>query len=106
VRGRTGPFDPYVVTKEYAELCKQYRITSVTGDAYSKEWVPAAWRNCGITYNVSKPPASDLYLEAEALFNRGLVELPDEPILIRELRLLERHPGNSGKDSVSHPRNA
>src|SRR5205823_2738088 len=24
VRGRVGPFDPQVVTKEYADLCRQY----------------------------------------------------------------------------------
>jgi hypothetical protein len=35
---------------------------------------------------------------------RGLIEIPDDPILIRELRLLERHPGNLGKEVVTHPR--
>ena len=38
------------------------------------------------------------------LFTRGLIELPDHPILLRELRLLERMPTRSGKDQVTHPR--
>ena len=35
IRGRQGPFDPVELTKEYAELCKQYRVRSVTGDKYA-----------------------------------------------------------------------
>ena len=50
VRGRQGPFDPVELTKEYAALCKQYRVTSVTGDKYALEWVQSAWRNAGVSY--------------------------------------------------------
>ena len=32
------PFDPSEVTKAFADLCKQYHIRSVVGDAYSAEW--------------------------------------------------------------------
>jgi Phage Terminase len=106
IRGRTGPFDPVAVTQEYAELCKQYRIGSVTGDNYGKEWTQGAWRNTAISYVRAEQPAWQLYLEGQPWFNRGLVEIPDDPILIRELRLLERHPGNLGKEVVSHPRGA
>jgi hypothetical protein len=46
VRGRQGPFDPMAVTREYTALCKQYRVNSVTGDRYGKQWVQQAWRYC------------------------------------------------------------
>jgi len=36
VRGTSGKFNPQAVTKEYAALCKDYRITKVTGDATSR----------------------------------------------------------------------
>jgi hypothetical protein len=39
-----------------------------------------------------------LYLEGQPHFNRGLVEIPDDAVLIRELRQLERHPGDLGKE--------
>jgi hypothetical protein len=104
VRGRQGPFDPNAVTQEYASLCKEYRISSVIGDAYGREWVTSAWREAGVTYANSDLPASQLYLEALPLFTRGLVSLPDHPALLRELRLLERIPGRIGKDQVTHPR--
>jgi hypothetical protein len=41
-------FDPVEVTKEYAALLKQYRISTVTGDYYGAEWVAGAWRSTGI----------------------------------------------------------
>ena len=105
VRGRRGPFDPGEVTAEYADLCKQYRITSVVGDAYGREWVVGAWRKENMHYVNSELNASMLYLESLVLFTRGQVELPDHPTLLRELRLLERIPGRIGKDQVTHPRN-
>lgn len=83
VRGRTGPFDPVEVTKDYANLCREYRIRQITGDNYSKEWCQAAWRNNNIHYIQSEEPAWQLYLEGLPLFNRGLVEIPDDAILIR-----------------------
>ena len=106
VRGRTGPFDPTEVTREYADLCRAYRIREVVGDNYSKEWCQAAWRNVNFHYIQAEQPAWQLYLEGQPHFNRGLVEIPDDPILIRELRLLERHPGNLGREVVTHPRGA
>ena len=75
-----------------------------TGDAYSKEWVQQAWRATGISYVQADLPASQLYLEMQPLFYRGLIELPPDPVLVRELKLLERRPGNLGKETVSHPR--
>jgi hypothetical protein len=102
VRGVPGPFDPYVVTKGYAELCKQYRITTVTGDRWGKEWVQAAWRGTGIAYVQSPLPKSDIYLECIPLFSRGLVRLPDHPRLLRELRLLHLQRHSGGRLSVDH----
>jgi Terminase large subunit, ATPase domain len=104
VRGRSGPFEPVELTKEYAELCKQYRVTSVTGDKYAMEWVQSAWRNTGVAYVASERTASELYIEALPLFTRALVALPDHPVLLRELRLLERSPARLKREQVSHPR--
>ena len=89
------------MTQEYADLCRQYRINTVTGDNYAKEWVQGAWRSVGFHYIQAEQPAWQLYLEGQPWFNRGQVEIPDDPILIRELRLLERHPGNLGREVVT-----
>jgi hypothetical protein len=104
VRGTTGKFDPAEVTRQYAALLNEYRIGTVTGDAYAAEWVAGAWRDAGVTYARSELPKSQIYLECVPLFTRGLVRLPDHARLLRELRLLERRTHRGGKDSVDHPR--
>jgi hypothetical protein len=106
VRGRNGPFDPQEVTKEYAQLCRDYHISRVTGDNYAAQWVVDAWRKAaGFEYVPSRLPRSEIYLECLPTFTRGLVRLPDHARLVRELRLLERQTHRSGKDAVNHPRN-
>ena len=42
VRGRAGRLDPAKVTREYAELAKQYGVGGVSGDHYAGEWVGGA----------------------------------------------------------------
>jgi hypothetical protein len=103
VRARPGPFDPSAVTAEFASLCRDYRVGTVTGDRYAAEWVSSMWRKQAIVYQTSELSASELYLEALPLFTRALVSLPDHQPLIRELMLLERSTGRMGKDTVSHP---
>lgn len=102
VRGVFPPFDPQEVASGYAALLKDYRLTQVHGDNYSGDWVVNAFKECGIRYNRSEKPKSQLYLEALPLFTRGLISLPDQTRLIKELRLLERATHRSGKDSVDH----
>jgi hypothetical protein len=104
VRGRAGPFEPQAVTEEYAELLKQYRIGSVTGDLYAAQWVTSAWNKTGMHYVKSEIPASQIYLESLPLWTRGLAVIPNHSTLLRELRMLERTPTRMGKDLVTHPR--
>ncbi len=106
VRGTSGKFDPHEITRQYAELLKEFHIGSVTGDSYAAQWVAGAWLNCGVHYIRSELPKSQIYLEVIPLFARGLVRLPNHPKLLREFRLLERHTHRSGKDTVDHPRSA
>jgi hypothetical protein len=102
VRGIEGIFNPVEVTKQYAALCQEFHLSTVTGDHYAAQWVSSAWADCGISYVKSELPKSQIYLEVLPLFSRGLVRLPDHAKLLRELRLLERHTHRSGKDVVDH----
>ena len=73
------------------------------GDAYSKEWCAGFYRSAGgLDYRQSPLTRSQLYLEGQVHFTRGLVSIPANPTLLRELRLLERRVARSGKDSVDH----
>jgi len=104
VRGTSGRFDPQEITKQYAAVLKEYHLSSVSGDHYAAEWVAGAWRACNVSYTRSELAKSAIYLETIPLFARGLVQLPDHPLLLRELRLLERRTHRSGRDAVDHPR--
>jgi len=104
VRGTAGKFDPHQVTRDYAALCREYHVSEIVGDAYAAQWVAGTWRETGINYRRSTLVKSEIFREAEALFTRGLVRLPDHAKLLRELRLLERITHRSGKDQVTHPK--
>ncbi|RWN55571.1 terminase [Mesorhizobium sp.] len=101
--GRKPPFDPNHVAAEFAKLAKDYGCSSVTGDNYSGEWVVSAFEAAGMAYIRAPVPKSQLYVEAVPSFVRGAISFADLPILVRELRLLERRTHRSGKDSVDHP---
>lgn len=103
VRRRVPPFDPASLAREHAEIAKAYHCGSVTGDAFSGEWVAKAFEVCGVSYRQAEHPKSVLYLEGLPTFSRGLVSIPDYSSLIRELRLLERRVSRSGRDVVDHP---
>jgi hypothetical protein len=104
LRGREPPFEPQVVTREYAALATEYRCTKTIGDAYSADWITSSYRECGATYERAEKNKSDLYLEGLPPFSRGLVSLPEHRRLGRELRLLERHVSRAGRDRVDHGR--
>jgi len=103
VRGRKPPFDPASVAAEYAEIAKSYRCLSVAADAYAGEWVSRAFEAAGVRFERSPMFKSALYLEMVAPFMRGTISIPNHPVLVRELRLLERRVAPSGKDRVDHP---
>jgi hypothetical protein len=66
--------------------------------------VQRSWCDLLGAYNEAKLYAWELYLESLAPFNRGLVELPPDLALVRELKSLQRVAARSGKESVEHPR--
>jgi hypothetical protein len=103
VRGRKAPFDPKSVVAEYASLARLYSCYAVTGDNYAGEWVSDAFCDAGLQYQRADLPKSQLYLEAVPYFMQNAVAIPNHPQLIRELRLLERRTGRSGRDYVDHP---
>jgi hypothetical protein len=104
VRGVTGTYDPYAVTRQFADLLKQYAVRTVTGDNYGAKWVSQYWTETGFAYERSPWTRSEIYLESMALFARRVVRLPDHARMLRELRLLERSTAAGGKDAVNHGR--
>lgn len=106
VREWTPKFDPQQVSEEVVALCKSYRISSVTGDAYAGEWPRDPLKKRGISYELSEKNRSELYLDLLPVVNSGRVELLDldhHAKARNQFANLERRVGRSGKDSVDHP---
>jgi hypothetical protein len=103
IRERKPPFSPESVVEEFAETCKQYRITKVTGDRYAGEWVREQFRKYGLNYELSSMSKSQLYQGLLPLINSRAVDLLDSPILTTQLSKLERKTTRGGRDSIDHP---
>lgn len=106
VREWIPKFDPQLVSEEVVAICKAYRISSVTGDAYGGEWPRDPLKKRGIGYELSEKTRSELYLDMLPVVNSGRVELLDlrhHRKALNQFANLERRVGRSGKDSVDHP---
>ena len=105
LRERRPPFSPEIVTTEFAGLLRDYRISTVVGDKYAGEWPRERFRRCGIKYEPSAAPKSDLYRDCLPLLNSGRIELLDHTKLIAQFCNLERRTARGGRDSIDHPPN-
>jgi hypothetical protein len=91
------------VVAEMTQHLVRYRVRTVVGDRYAGEWVPAAFRRHGISYEAAPRTRSETYLELHPILATGRAMLLDEPTLLRELRQLERRTSRQGRDTIDHP---
>lgn len=80
-----GTFSPDETVAKFAEVIKQYRCLTVTGDRYAAQWPIKAFEKHGITYRPAALNRSQLYAALEPLLNSGQVELLDHPKLFSQL---------------------
>src|SRR5262245_44154713 len=80
-QGQRPPFDPATAVKRFVAVLREYRCTSVTGDAYAGETFISAFTNLGISYVVSQLSKSEIYEAIEPHLNAGKITLLDLPDL-------------------------
>jgi hypothetical protein len=103
VRDFKPPFSPEAVCLELASVLKSYRIGIVQGDKYAGQWPVEQFGKCGIRYEPSAKPKSDLFTDLLPLLNSRRIDLLDHPTLINQLVSLERRTSRGGRDSIDHP---
>ncbi len=103
LRERKPPFNPEAVVAEYAEVLRDYRLTSVTGDRYAGEWPRERFAANRIRFEQSAKAKSDLYRDMLPLVNGSRIELPPIRKLTTQLCSLERRTARGGRDSIDHP---
>jgi hypothetical protein len=99
------PFSPASVAAEAAALLAPFRVRTVFADRWALGLSGELLRGAGLTYREAEHDRSGLYLQLAAGLNSGTVRLLDSPVLLRQLRGLERRRGPV-KDRVDHRRNA
>ncbi len=104
-RTGTAQVDLAGIVAEIAAICRRYRVTAVGGDRYSAGWVRQEFQRQSIRYEEA-PDKSHVYLECEPLFAQGQIDVLAHPVLVRELRILERRPRPGGRTLVDHPTGA
>lgn len=97
------PFSPQHVIGEIAQELRRYNLRRVTGDNYAAEFVAQGFEANGIRYRKSEKNKSALYLELLPRLCSQEIELPDDPVLIKQLSSLERRTRSGGRDIVDHP---
>jgi hypothetical protein len=102
IREVRPPFSPESVVDEFCTVLKQYRLTRVCGDRYAGEWPRERFRMCGVTYELSEKPKSDIYRDMLPLLNSRKIQLLDDRRLISQLHGLERRTARGGRDSIDH----
>ncbi len=102
IREKRPPYNPEVVTEEFAKLLKAYGIRRIFGDRYGGEWCREPFRRRGIEYKVSDANKSELYLALVPCINSGQVALVDNDRLVMQLVGLERRTSRVGRDIVDH----
>jgi hypothetical protein len=96
------PFSAEAVIGEIAELCKAYRIGTVTGDRYAGGFSSEIFRRNRLNYQEAKSPKSDLFRDLLPMLTSRKILLPRNQRAVAQLVGLERQVGRSGNDSISH----
>jgi hypothetical protein len=102
IREFRPPFSPASVIEEISNLCKAYGVGKVIADKFAGEFPRELFNRCGIRYEASARPKSELYQDLLMAINSKRVRLLDNPRLIQQLVGLERRTARSGKDSIDH----
>lgn len=66
-------FNSEDVVRQFSEVLRLYRCSSVVGDQYAKGWCRAAFARHGIEYTENAPIKSDIYLHCISLFTANKV---------------------------------
>jgi len=94
------PFAPERITEQFSEILKKYGCYTATADRFGGKWVNDSFQKFGVKILPSELTKSEIYLEVLPSLNNGTVELLDIPLLISQIKRLERRTRSSGKDSV------
>ena len=99
-----APFSPEEVVQGFCATLKRWKVSEVTGDAYSADWNTDSWTRNGVTYRTSDLSRSQLYLNALPIITSRQCRLLHSERMVAQFCALERKTGRN-QDSIDHPPN-
>jgi hypothetical protein len=97
---RRPRFVPASVVKEYSNLLRAYRITSIQSDRYKSGWATDEWMRNGIQCTPSELTKSEIYLATLPLLVSGQARLIDNARMREQFVALERRAHANGRETV------
>jgi hypothetical protein len=96
------PFNPRHAINKFVGILREYKIASVSGDAYAGETFRRDFEERSITYRKCELDKTELYEALEPKLNAGEVELPDLPTLTEQLLCLVQRGARIDHENGSH----
>jgi hypothetical protein len=88
---RTTPDDALA---QIIGICKEYRVKEIQGDKYNSGWIERDLEE--FEFSICPLSKSDLFLNLLPLVNNSKIRLPDDPVMLSQLKYLERKRGRHG----------
>jgi hypothetical protein len=105
---------PSEVVGDFARRCREYRARKIQGDYWSRETTDeelSKLREKDRTFDIVYEPVSqkpedigDRFAEMRRMMTEGLVELPNDPVLLRQLRETKSRVLPGGKIGILIPK--
>lgn len=104
IREVRPPFSPEAVTKDFAEVFRQYNVSRVIADRFAGAWPVEAFSKHSVRVEHSAKPKSDIYSAFLPMLNSRKIDLLDHAKLTQQLLSLERRTTRgTGRDQIDHP---
>lgn len=103
---KNNPVKAHEVAKYIRTVCAEYGISEVDGDQYSYQPLREIFEQYGIRLvenTFSIPYKRKIYFALKRLFHNQQIDLPDIPLLSKEIKELQVEQTPTGQVKIGHP---
>lgn len=105
VQPRPGePLVPSVILGEFSRTCSQFGVQAVVGDRHYKETALEFFGQQHVGFVDAPRTPAEAYIKARSLMRQGLVKIPENAKLLKQLREVEGRRSTGGVLTIYKPR--
>jgi hypothetical protein len=98
------PLKPSQTIAAFAECMKRHGASYMMADHHYRESVEEHLTSHGLAYSPAPGVPAEAYVRARMLFRQGVVDMPNNPRLVQQLREVKGRPMPGGGMSIIQPR--